>query len=220
MSYTFTRTIPQMVEIVLRKLGALGIGETVSPEDKAVVREAIDLRLKELHGLGVLWYNVAGATTDLVLTGGVATKSLSAITDFLFPVTVKLRVGTEDREVDIISHREYHDIDNKADAGEPEKVFFAPGGTAYFWPVPQTGYTAKMTYQAIAEDTTSTGVPDIPASMMRALSAVVAWDLLEEFEVVGAKAASLTQQGKDAEKTIRTLNTERVDITPVEMTSF
>lgn len=218
-TYSFTRTLPEIVGIVLRKLGALGIDETASAEDKAVVREAVDLRLKELHALGVLWFNVSGAATDLALTSGTATASLSAITDFLFPVSVKLRVGSDDQGVDIISHREYQAIENKTDRGEPSKVFVS-GGTAYFWPVPDANYTAKLTYQAAAEDTTAAGAPDVPASWMRSLAAVVAGDLVDDFDVPEPKASRLMAAQRDALKTIRILNTEPVDSVPVSMSAY
>lgn len=220
MSYTFTRTLPQLTAMVLRKLGALGVDQTPEADDTALVREAFDMRLKELHELGTLWFNVSGATTDIALTANVATKSLAAVTDFLFPLSVALRVSGEDLDVQIVSHSEYQAIPNKAETGEPEKVFFAPGGTAYFWPTPNQAYTAKLTYQAIAEDTTATGAPDIPVAMMRALASVIAMDLIDDYQVTGELAARLERKGNEAMKIIRTLNTERVDNAPVEMTSF
>jgi hypothetical protein len=219
-AYTFTRTMPQLVSLVLRKLGAIGVDQTPSAEDTAVVREAFDLRLKEMHALGVLWFNVAGATTDLVLVAGTASKSLSAVTDFLYPVTVKLRIGSDDRDVDIISHREYQAIESKSDSGEPSKVFFAPSGTAYFWPTPSGNYTVKLTYQAIAEDTTASGAPDIPVSMMRSLASVIAFDLVDEFDVDERRAQRIASGAREAIRILTNLNAERVDATPVKASYF
>jgi hypothetical protein len=218
-TYTFTRTLPQIVELVLRKLGAAGIGEPIAPDDTAVVREAVDLRLKELHALGVLWFNVAGATTDLALVASTATVSLSAVTDFLFPISLKLRNGTDDQDIEIISHRQYQDLPNKSDTGEPEKVFIS-GSAAYFWPTPDDNYTAKLTYQAIAADTTATGSPDVAVSMMRSLVTLVAADLIDDFDVQEPKASRILAQAKEAQRTIRALNTERVDTSTVEVDYF
>jgi hypothetical protein len=218
-SYRF-RTLPSLIERVLSKLGARGVGESPSAEDTAIVRDAFDLRLKELHELGVLWFNVSGAVTDLALTANVATKSLEDVTDFLFPVTLKLRIGAEDREVEIISHRQYHAITDKTDTGEPDKAFFAPDGTVYFHPVPNSAYTAKLTYQAMADDTTASGEPDIPVSMMRCLVDVIAMDLIDDFEVTGEKAMRLEMKGKEALRIIPTLNSERVDAGPVKAVYF
>lgn len=218
-TYSFTRTLPQMQSLILRKLRYLDPGETADGTDLAIVDEAIDLRLKELHALGVLWFNVAGATTNLALVGGTETVSLSAITDFLYPVTVKLRIGTEDRDVEIISHRQYQAITNKAESGEPDKVFFS-GSTAYFHPTPSANYAAKLTYQAIAADTETPNAPDVSVSMMRSLVTLVAADLIDDFGVPEQLAQRLLAQAQIAERTIRTLNAERVDSTPVQIQAY
>jgi hypothetical protein len=218
-TYSFTRTLPEVQKLVLRKLGVLGAGETASSDDAELVNEAIDLRLKEMHALGVLWFNVAGATTNLSLVGGTATVSLSAITDFLFPVSVKLRVGDEDQDVEIISHLEYQNIPNKSETGEPEQVFFS-GASAYFWPTPDANYTAKLTYQAIAADTNNPDAPDVPVSMMRSLVTLVAYDCADAFGAPEPRLLRLLSEAKEAEKTIRTLNTQRVDSTTVEADYF
>jgi hypothetical protein len=219
MSVTFTRTVPQLVAKVLRKLGAIGIDETASAEDTVVVREAMDMRLKELHALGTLWFNVSPATTDVSLVAGTASKSLSAVTDFLFAVTANLRVGTEDKPIELVSHDQYQAITDKTERGEPSKVWIN-NGTAYFWPTPDANYTVKLTYQSIADDTTSTGVPDLPVSMMNAFTDLIAGDLVEEFSVPEAKASRLLAYAANAQKTIRILNSPRVDSTPVEIEAF
>lgn len=218
-TYSFTRTLPQFQKLVLRKLRHLDPSETPNADDAALVNEATDLRLKELHALGVLWFNVAGAATDLALTAGVATKSLSAVTDFLFPVSMAVRIGGEDVAMDIISHREYQAIKGKADTGEPEKVMFS-GGTAYFWPVPDVAYTVKLTYQAIAADTNSPDAPDVETAMLRSLVTLVAADLIDDFAIPEARAQRLLLEAQAAERTLRTLNTEKVDSTRVEVDYF
>ena len=218
-TYSFTRTLPQMQKLILRKLRVLDPDETPDANQAATVNEAIDLRLKELHALGTLWWNVAPATTDLALVSGTATKSLSAVTDFLFAVSMKLRVGTDDRDIEIISHREYQDIENKADRGEPEKVFIS-GGTAYFWPTPNSNYTVKMTYQAIAADTSNPDTPDVSVAMLRSLVTLVAADCADDFGVPEQRAIRLMAEAREAEKKLRALNTERVDSTTVTVDYF
>lgn len=218
-TYSFTRTLPQMQKLILRKLRVLDPDETPDANQAATVNEAIDLRLKELHALGVLWWNVAAATTDLALVSGTATKSLAAVTDFLFAVSMKLRVGTDDRDIEIISHREYQDIEDKTERGEPEKVFIS-GGTAYFWPTPNSNYTVKMTYQAIAADTSNPDTPDVTAAMLRSLVTLVAADCADDFAVPEQRVVRLLAEAKEAETKLRALNTERVDSTTVAVDYF
>ena len=69
-TYTFTRTREQMRDMIGRKLGIKESGQELDSEDAAIVLEAMDLRLKELHRLGVLWWQVSGASTSITLTGG------------------------------------------------------------------------------------------------------------------------------------------------------
>lgn len=210
MATAWTRTREQLRSMIGRKLGILGTGQTLSAEDAYVVDEGMDARLKELHSLGLLWWQVAGAATTVTLTAGQATASLSAITDFLFPVSLMLPVGTDQQPVEFIGHRQYHAIPNKTEQGEPEYAYIN-GSTMYLWPVPQTGYSASLTYQAIATDTATGVTPDVPVSMLRAFAVVVAADLTDDFGVPVGKQQALMAQQVMALRTIRALNAERVD---------
>jgi hypothetical protein len=207
----WTLTREKLTARVLRKLGVIGAADVPEAEDAAIVHEAIDARLKEMHALGVLWWQVGGAATDLTLTAGVATVALPA--GFLFPVSLALVSGDE-RPIDFISHREYQAIPSKSERGEPSAAFVV-GSTVYLHPVPQTNYTARLTYQAIADDTAAGQPADIPASMLRSLSSLVAADLLDEFGISTAQAAPLMQQAAQAERIVRALNVERVSASPV-----
>lgn len=219
-TYTFTRTLAQMQALILRRLRYLDPGESVATADATIVEEAINLRLHELHALGTLWFNVAGASTSLTIAANTASVSLSAVTDFLYAVSCKVVIGSEENPVEIISHQQYQDITNKAEAGDPEKVFFAPSGTAYFWPVPTAQRTAKLTYQAIAADTAAGVAPDVAVAMLRSLVTLVAADLIDDYGVPESLAQRLLMQAKEAERTILALNTERVDNKTIEIESF
>lgn len=213
MTYSFTLTRERLAEKVLGKLGVLGSGDAADSNDLAVVHDAIDLRLKELHALGVLWWQVSGATTDVTLTAGVATAAIGA-TDFLFPVTLALRNGNDDQPIELIGHREYQAIPDKLSQGEPEKAFIA-GSTIRLWPVPQSAYTAKLTYEAIADDTAASTAPDIRVESMRSFIDVIAGDLIEEYQTPEPQASRLLAKQAAGLRTIRTLNSQRVDATTV-----
>jgi hypothetical protein len=194
--------------MVLRKLGVLSVGEPVSAEDAAIVYEGMDLRLKELHADGALWFNIAGATSDITIVAGTAT--VNAASDVLFPVSLNLRIGDDDQEVRIIGHREYQEIPDKLDTGEPEVVFFS-GGVYRFWPVPDANYTGKLTYEQVAADTVASTQPDVSVPMLRAFSVIVAHDLADAFSVPEAKILRLEREAAMAERKIRALNAERVE---------
>lgn len=123
-TYTFTLNREEMAGKILQKLGVIGPSEPTGGDDLAVVADAMDMRLKELHVLGVLWWNVSGSSTSVSLTSGVATATISP-TDYLFPVTLTLVVGVDEHPITIIGHREYMAIQNKTESGEPEKAFIS-----------------------------------------------------------------------------------------------
>jgi hypothetical protein len=216
-TYTWTRTREQVRDAALRKIGVLGEGQTAGANASAVAFEALDARLKELHKLGVLWWNVSGAQTTLSLAAGTATVSLSAVTDFLFPVSLMFVSGTDQQPIDIIGHREYQAIPNKTQQGEPEQAYFA-GGSVYFWPVPSTNGSAKLTYQAIAEDSASNTRPDVPVEMLRSLSIVLAHDVMDDFGIADIRPATaqrIASQLPDALASIRALNAQKVGNTTI-----
>lgn len=217
-TYTFTRTREQLRDAILRKLGVLARGETADAEDANIIYEAMDLRLKEMHAKGVLWWNVSGAQSDLSLVAGTAT--VSAATDVLFPVSVAVRVGNDDVPVEVIGHREYQSISNKAESGEPEKVFFS-GGVFRFWPVPSQNYTGKLTYQQIAADTAASTAPDVQTSMMRALKNIVAYDLVDDFNIQDqGKILRMKSEHDEGLRTIYALNDQRTDSATVTAEYF
>ena len=197
-----------------RKLGVKAQGQTLSAEDSEIIIEAIDARLKELHRLGVLWFNVAGAATSVVVTAGDATSDISAVTDFLFPVSLMLDSSGDQTPIQIIGHREYQAITNKTEQGEPIYAYFA-GSSVYLWPVPNATGTMKMTYQAIATDTAAATTPDVQTDMLRSLAMLCAGDLLTDFDVVDARAQIILTQAGQAMKDIRALAAQRVDTATV-----
>ncbi len=217
-TYSFTLNREEFAGKVLQKLGVVGPGRTVGGNDLAVVSDALDLRLKELHALGVLWWQVSAAATSISLTAGVATASI-AVTDYLFPVSFSLVVGVSEYPVEIIGHREYQAIQEKTESGEPVQAFFS-GSTIRLWPVPQSNYTAKLTYEAIAADTESGQAPDVRVESMRALIDVIAGDLVDDYETPEPKASRLLIKQADGLRIIRALNSQRVDAATVTTDYF
>jgi hypothetical protein len=217
-TFIFTRTREQLRDGILRKLGVLARGETADSEDANIVYEAMDLRLKEMHAKGVLWMNVSAAASNLILVASTATVAAAA--DVLFPVTVSVVVNNKEKPLEIIGHRQYQAITDKAEEGEPELVFFS-GGTYYFWPVPAIGYTGKHTYEQIAADTVASTAPDVQVGMLRSFKNVVAYDLVDDFMVSDQiKIARMKTEADDGMRTIYALNRERSDAGTTEAEYF
>lgn len=208
-TYAFTLNREKFAKKVLGKLGIVSAAGTPNGNDLALVADAMDLRLKELHALGVLWWQVSASATSISLTANVATSTISP-TDYLFPVSLSLVVGSSEYPIEIIGHREYMALQDKTDTGEPQKAFVS-GSTIRFWPVPQQSYTAKLTYEAIAADTETSVSPDIPVESMRSFIDVIAGDLVDEFDTPEPKASRLLAKQADGLRIIRALNQQRVD---------
>jgi len=194
---------------VLRKLGVIGESESGDPGQSSVVQDAMNSRMKELHTLGVLWWDVAAAQTPLTLTANTATATVVS-EDFLYPLTASIDVANEQEPLDIISHAQYQAIPDKARTGQPEQVYFS-GSVGYFWPVPATAYTARLTYQAIAENVDPTTRIDMPAAALRAFVDLVAGDLVDDFGLDSQKAARLVAKQPQAMRTLRMVAYQRVD---------
>lgn len=213
MSYTYSRDRERMRDMIARKLGVYESGQALPAEEAAIILEGIDLTLKELHARGIIWTGVSGAQTSVSITGGVATATISAV-DYASPLSLMLTVGTEQQPVDIISHREYQSIPDKATTGEPEKALIV-GTTIRIYPVPLTSGSLKLTYVPLAEDSATGTVLDMPVEMLRALAIVVAAGLVDDFDLEADRAARLIAQVEPSMRIIRALSAPRVDATTI-----
>jgi len=218
MSITFTRTREQVRVMVLQHLGVIAAGETPSAADSALVYEAIDLRLKELHRLGIFWRKVDKVPLSFTLTANVATASASV--DILFPISMHVVDGSLDQPVQIMSVLEYAAIEDKAETGLPTKALWKGSAEWAFWPVPTANTTAKLTYEKIADDTASSTAPDVEVSMMRWLRDMVAYDLASTFGKSDQTILRMMGESEKAERNIRKLAAQRTDYRPVAVDDF
>lgn len=214
MTTSFTRTRAQLKTIVLDKLGVTST--TSADADK--VYEAIDLRLKEMHRLGIFWRKVTPVPLSFSLTANVNSASASA--DIAFPIKMTVTDLNRDSPVQIIDTREYAAIHNKTESGLPVKAYWKGGAEWLFWPVTDVARTAKLVYEKIADDTADATAPDVDVSMMRWLKDIVAYDLCDTFRQPEAKIVRMERESIRAEKNIRKLAVQHVDYAPVAVDDF
>jgi hypothetical protein len=184
-STSFTRTREQLRSMVLRKLGVVGAATSVVSADADIVYEAIDLRLKEMHRLGVFWLKMT-------------------VTD-----------GSTDEPVEIIGKPEYAAIELKNDSGLPTKAIWKGSTEFILHPVPITSSTVKLVYEKIADDTTAGSAADVDVSMMRHLKDIIAYDVGDDFGMDEGRMQRFQREAMMAEKNIRKLNAERKNYGPV-----
>lgn len=200
--------------MVLRKLGVVGAATSVVSADADIVYEAIDLRLKELHRLGIFWRKVDSIPTNFSVTAGIASAHV-ATNDILFPIKLTVLDGSLDEPVEIIGKPEYAAIDNKNDRGLPTKALWKGSTEFVFHPVPLSSTTVKLVYEKIADDTTAGSAADIDVSMIRHMKDIIAYDVGDDFGIDEARMNRFQAEAMKAEISIRKLSVERKAHSPV-----
>ncbi len=217
MTTAFTRTREQVAHLVLSKIQNVRSTEALSA-DMTLVYEALDLRLKEIHALGIFWHKVDETALPFSVTAN--TSSASATADILFPISMTVSNGSVDEPVDIIGVREYAAIPDKTQGGRPYKALWKGGTEFLFWPVPQAAATAKLVYEKIADDTAASTAPDVEVSMLRSLSEIVKADVGEHFGVDEARIMRWEKKVPFELLNIRRLAVERKDLSVVAVDNF
>ena len=215
MATAFTRTREQLAALILGKLGVLEADGTAKPDDATLVYEAIDLRLKEMHRLGIFWRKVTTLPVNFTITANVASAA-TGVTDGLFPLSLYVSINSVDTPVRIIDPIEYAKIPEKTQSGDPV-VALRDGANFIFWPVSTADLTAKLVYERIADDTAESSAPDVEVSMLLSLKNLVAYDLADHFGLNDGKIARFAQEAMMAEKNIRYLSATRIDYAPVSV---
>lgn len=218
MSTTFNRTRNQMATLVLKKLGVVASGGTAASADMEDVYEAIDLRLKEIHKLGIFWRKVDETALSISLTAN--QSSASATVDILFPISMTVVDGSLDQPVDIIGRVEYAALENKAEQGTPTKALWKGSAEFLFHPVQTAATTANLIYEKIADDTADATAPDVEQSMMRSLATIVAYDVGDEYGIPEQKMMRWKGEAAQAERDIRKLGAERKAYSRVAVDDF
>lgn len=218
MTTAFTRTREQLAAMVLKKLGVLRSGGTANSNDLTDVYEAIDMRLKEMHRLGIFWSKVTKVPLSFSIPANV--NSASASVDILFPISMHVVNVSQDDPVRIIDIREYADIENKSDQGVPLKALWKGSAEFIFWPVPTAITTAKLIYEKIADDTAVSTTPDVEVSMLRWLKDIIAYDLGDNKGKSEATMMRWAKEAQTAERNIRKLSVQHVDYAPVAVDDF
>lgn len=219
MSYSYSRTREQLAVMVLRKLGVMASGQaSAGTADADVVYEAADLRLKELHRLGIVWRYVSNTPLSFTVTANVNTASATA--DIQFPVALFIVDSSNDEPVSLISVQKYAAIENKAETGLPTKALWRGGAEFQFWPVPTATTTAKLVYEKIATDSTAGAAIDVDVSMVRWMRDIICYDIGEYYGKDNQTMLRYMAESEKAERNIRKLGAQRVAYAPVAVDDF
>lgn len=218
MTVSFNLTRTQIAQRVLGKVIKIGTTAAISA-DSETLYQAIDLRLKSLHELGIVWRRVTTVPVSFSLTAGVASAS-GGNGDVLFPIKATWTNGSNDDPVDIIGPVEYAAIDDKGRTGNPNKVLWKGGSEFVFHPVPSASGTAKLLYQKIADDSSNGAVIDMDVAALLPLIDLLKYDVADDYGVPEQTINRWAIEAKLAERSIRKLGALRIDLSTVAVDDF
>ena len=219
MSTSFHRTREKLRDKVYGSMGVYDPDDGVSASDATLFYEALDLQLKSLHSLGLLWWKVSSVTTNTTLTVNDSTEAAPA--DMLYMVQMFARDSTTDYPVELISHREYQDIQDKTDSGMPTVCYVdQEAQLMYLHPAPDSAYSLRQTYAKIVDDSATSTDVDVPQWALRPLIDLLKRDLADHFGVPEEKQIRWERNARIAIKEIRRMNAPVTDHTTVEVVNY
>lgn len=224
MSSTFTVNRNQIIQLALRKLGVLEIGDTPDPETVANAALSLNLFIKQCATEGLkLWkvdelvipmvanqyiYVLGGSSSDLMYN--------SLDTGFLTPVTDKpLKViqgwyrnnqatPPVDTPLQLLSKQEYNILGSKQSTGVANSVFYdvkQNNGLLYVYLEPNTfvqdNYEIHIVAQLPMNDLNrAQDIPDFPNEWMNTLVWNLADQLAIEYSVPGNHRQEIAARAK------------------------
>jgi len=215
---SFTRTRTQIAQRVLGKVIKIG-STTAASADADTVYEAIDLRLKEMHKLGIFWRKVTSVPVTFSLSAGIVSASAGA-GDILFPIKITWSNGSQDDPVKIVGMADYAAIPDKTRTGNPEKALWKGGTEFLLYPVPSADGTAKLLYEKIADDTSAGAAIDIDVAMIRPMMDIIKYDVADDYGIDEQTQTRWRAEAMQAERDIRRLGAQHVDLATVAVDDF
>lgn len=218
MTTSFTRTRTQIAQRVLGKVLKIGT-TTAASADTDTVYEAIDLRLKEMHKLGIFWRKVTSVPVTFSLSAGIVSASAGA-GDILFPIKMTWTNGSNDDPMEIVGMADYAAIVDKTRTGNPKKALWKGGTEFMLYPVPSSNGTAKLLYEKIADDSSAGAAIDIDVAMIRPMMDIIKYDVADDYGISEQTQMRWRSEAEQAQRDIRRLGAQHVDLASVKVDDF
>lgn len=210
--YDFNSTRNEIIERALRIVGALSTGETVSAEMVEQGRISLNHLVKTWQSDNLFLWTLVPQTQALTAT--VASYSLPTDPAVIAIDKAYLRISNNDTPVEVISYRNYIDIPNKTDPGDPVAVTVnnAISPTMYVYPVPATSRT--LYYLAIVklkDMDTAAGNANFPTQYLDALVYGLAANLADEYGLPISERELLVNKARQFYAVAKKSNRDRSD---------
>jgi hypothetical protein len=219
MTVSFQLTRTQIANRVLSKVTKVPYNQSMASADAELIYQAVDLRLKEMSKVGTFWRKVTAVPVTFSLGAGVASASAGA-GDILWPLTMTYTDGNDDLPVQIIGKTEYAAIKDKTRDGTPRQAYWAGGTEFFLYPRPSAAGTAKLLYEKIADDTSAGAAIDVDVAMLRPMIDIIKFDVADDYGVDENTQRRWQAEAAQAERDIRKLNAQRIDLTAVAVDDF
>ena len=216
MSTTFTVSRDQIIQLALRKLGVLELGDTPDAATVANASLALNLFIKQMATSGLkIWKTnelalplVAGQTEYVIgpsSTGAVdlnTDKPLKVIQGWLRNNTVSPAI--DDVQIQLLSKQEYNMLGSKFSTGTPNSLFYEVRqntGNMYLYVTPDSNAAATfqlhfVCQQPMADINTAQAIPDFPTEWMNVLVWNLADQLAIEYSVPGNHRQEIALRAK------------------------
>lgn len=187
MTVTWSLTRERICDKALEKCGRLGVGRTVSADDRNLCLEALDGLLKNLHWYGFSWPKTVSGSTSL----SVSTQTTSLPSDF-YTGAMLTYVDTSGNEIGVplVTPEHWKSLTLKTTAGTyPDRAYIDNFNVLWVYPVPTAALTMKLYYQKVISDSVASTKPDLDSPWYLALAYGVAAEIGDEFGVDPKKLA-------------------------------
>lgn len=198
----------RFVELILRKVGALSVGESVSADDYVDTKELIDGSMDAMRADGLLWWAVK--VDEVAFTGATAARPADC--------AVCVYASWNGKPVRLIERLEYERIQDKTQAGDPEYLLDDLTDLT-LWPVPGSG-NLRLTYQREIVPAAQGDEFDAPRALIRPLIDYMAYDISAFFTPSQEVQARVDRDGQRAFLQIRSLNKQTAEPGPTEAEYF
>lgn len=201
--YDFNYTRNQILQRAFRIVGALSLGETLSADMSTQGIEALNAIIKEWQSKHIfLWSMVEQNASFLAGADDYVLGSDPAIIG-LDRAWVR-DSSNNDTPLQIITWRQYEEIQNKTDTGTPTHITFDSSLSIstprlLIWPVPtKTEQVYWIAVRKLKDMDSSSGNPDAPVKAIRALVYALADDLSDEYGLSVADKQRITTKANEA----------------------
>jgi hypothetical protein len=200
-SVNFSLNAREVITATLRKMGVLGVAQSLDADEAEDCRVELNAMLKgwQRHGPH-LWKTLQGSVT---LVAATASYDLTATLNPLRIMSLRYRdTAARDLPMRLFTREEYYDLPVKTSAGIPAQFYFdalrgAP--TLYVWPVKAaiTTETLQATYQKRMDDIDDlSNDVDITQENFDTLIYAFAARMLDSYGVEGEVAKRIIQRSQ------------------------